>query len=162
MAQTETTEALYEAVINDGKVSQLPKDMVYYSECEAFLKSLNNKMELTFKIPTLSEWQYAAEGGTKSQGFSYSGSNNINDVAWYKDNSNGQCHKVATKQPNELGFYDMSGNVAEYTSTYGTYGHNYCGGDYTNSTGDCKITSYSSSSGDGKDATGLRIAMSNN
>ena len=159
MAQTETTEALYEAVINDGKVSQLPKNGLSYSEWESFISSLNNQMEVTFKIPSLGEWQYAAKGGSKSQYFTYSGSNNIDDVAWYKGNSNSTPHEVAIKQPNELGFYDMSGNVAEYTSTRGYYGYNYCGGTYSSAANDCRIQSFDSSS---SSKAGLRIAMSNN
>ena len=67
-----------------------------------------------YRLPTEAEWEYAARGGKKSKGYKYSGSNNIEDVAWYKGNSKGESHDVKTKSPNELGLYDMSGNVCEW------------------------------------------------
>jgi formylglycine-generating enzyme required for sulfatase activity len=74
-------------------------------------------------LPTEAEWEYAARGGNKSKGYTYSGSNNIDDVAWYgEDDKTGGTHPVGGKDPNELGIYDMSGNVSEYCSDwYGTY-----------------------------------------
>ena len=67
-----------------------------------------------FALPTEAQWEFAARGGNKSKGYKYAGSNNIDDVAWYYDNSGEQTHPVAQKQPNELGLYDMSGNVFEW------------------------------------------------
>ena len=67
-----------------------------------------------FALPTEAEWEYAARGGQKSKGYKYSGSNNIGDVAWYDGNSSNRTHPVAQKRPNELGLYDMSGNVYEW------------------------------------------------
>ena len=158
MAQTETTEALYSAVINDGKVSQLPKTHDY-SDWKSFIERLNNQMELIFKIPSSSEWVYAAKGGNKSQGFTYSGSDNIDEVAWYVDNSNNTHHEVATKQPNELGFYDMSGNASEYIlGTQDSWFQYLCyGGNYNSPANSCEVNSNSRTS-----SAGLRIAMSNN
>lgn len=162
MAQTETTEELYEAIMNDGNSSQLPKEGVAYTEWESFVKKLNGQMELTFMIPSSSQWQYAAAGGTNSQRFTYSGSNSIDDVAWYEVNSNATRHEVATKQPNELGFYDMSGNVWEYTSSTesNTSRKYYYGGCFSSTANLCTVSSRSSDPTVSK--VGLRLAMSNN
>ena len=74
------------------------------------------------RLPTEAEWEFTARGGNKSQGYKYSGSNNVNDVAWYNNNSIGSPHPVGLKLPNELGIYDMSGNVREWCSDwYGDY-----------------------------------------
>ncbi len=94
---------------------------VYYVSYEdivnIFIHRLNKITGKTFRLPTEAEWEYAARGGNKSQGYKYSGSNSIGDVAWYYGNSS-LSHQVGTKAPNELGLYDMSGNVEEWCSDW--------------------------------------------
>lgn len=80
----------------------------------------------TFKLPTESQWEFAARGGVKSRGYIYSGSNNVDAVAWHADNSGDMTHHVAGKRPNELGIYDMSGNVSELCSD--KFAHDYPAG----------------------------------
>ncbi len=98
-----------------------------------FIPRLNKITGKTFRLPTEAEWEYAARGGNKSQGYKYSGSNTIGDVAWYTSNSS-TAHQVGTKAPNELGIYDMSGNVWEWCSDWYSSSY-YSSSPSTNPTG---------------------------
>ena len=99
-----------------------PVEMVSWEDCQEFIRKLNDRTGLTFRLPTEAEWEYAARGGRKRRGYKYSGSNSIGDVAWYIDNSGYETHPVGRKSPNELGLYDMSGNVYEWCNDwYGSY-----------------------------------------
>ena len=101
---------------------QHPVEMVSWDDCQTFISRLNELTGETFRLPTEAQWEYAARGGNKSKGYTYSGSNEIDDVAWYWENSYYITHPVKTKAPNELGIYDMSGNVDECCSDwYGSY-----------------------------------------
>jgi len=93
-----------------------------------------------YRLPTESEWDYAAKGGKKSKGFVFSGSNDINKVAWYNQNSNGKLHDVGTKKPNELGIYDMSGNVCECVMNSGSF-RTQCGGAFNYTERNCRTDS---------------------
>ena len=92
-----------------------PVESVFWDDVQAFLKKLNAKYPgKNYRLPTEEEWEYAARGGTKSQGYQYAGSNTLGDVAWYDKNADSKTHPVGSKSPNELGLHDMSGNVWEW------------------------------------------------
>ena len=114
----EVTQELWQVVMDSVpsqfKGDNLPVEWVSWDQCQNFLSKLNSITGKQFRLPTEAEWEYAARGGKKSRGYRYSGSNTIDDVAWYEDNSGYKTHAVGTKQPNELGIYDMAGNVEEW------------------------------------------------
>ena len=123
IGQTEVTQELWEAVMGSNPSyfkgdNQRPVENVSWKDCQEFIEKLNRLTGKNFRLPTEAEWEYAARGGNKSRGYKYSGSDNPDAVAWYKDNSRGETHPVAQKQSNELGLYDMSGNVCEWYYRY--------------------------------------------
>ena len=126
LCKYEVTQALWQEVMGDNpsnhKGDNLPVEEVSWDDCQTFITRLNSLSGRKYRLPTEAEWEYAARGGNRSRGYKYSGSNVLSGVAWYKDNSGGKTHPVGTKSPNELGLYDMSGNVYEWCSDrYGTY-----------------------------------------
>ena len=118
MGKYEVTQALWQEVMGSNpsyfKGDNLPVEQVSWNDCQEFINKLNSITGRKFRLPTEAEWEYAARGGKKSRGYQYSGSSNISDVAWYTDNSGSKTHPVGTKQSNELGLYDMTGNVWEW------------------------------------------------
>ena len=189
IGETEVTQALWEAVMGrnpsyftgDG---QRPVERVTWTECMEFIARLNRLTGEHFRLPTEAEWEYAARGGRKSNGYKYAGSNTLADVAWYFDNAcaidegdpDYGTHEVGTKRPNELGLYDMSGNVFEwcqdwYDNTY--YGSSPSsnpmgpdsgtsrvirGGCWYSTVGACRVSYRGSSSGSGY-GFGFRLAL---
>lgn len=126
IGKTEVTQALWQAVMGSNpsyfEGDDLPVEQVSWDDCQEFIRKLNSLTGQNFRLPTEAEWEFACRGGNNSRGYKYSGSNYIDNVAWYDGNSGDKTHPVATKSPNELGIYDMSGNVWEWCADwYGDY-----------------------------------------
>lgn len=118
LSKNEVTQRLWKTVMGNNpsnfKGDDLPIEHVSWNDCQDFISKLNSMTGQQFRLPTEAEWEYAARGGNESHGYQYSGSNTIGEVAWYCDTSGFKTHAVGTKQPNELGIYDMTGNVWEW------------------------------------------------
>ena len=163
IGKCEVTQELWEAVMGSNpsnfKGAQKPVEHVSWNDCQEFISRLNSLTGRTFRLPTEAEWEYAARGGNQSSHYKYSGSGNIGDVARYWDNSGKKTHAVGTKSPNELGIYDMSGNVYEWCSDW--YG-GYSAGAQTNPQGpssdSCRVLRGGSW---GNDARGCRVSNRN-
>jgi hypothetical protein len=107
---------------SEFKGDDLPVDNVSWNDAQAFIKKLNSLSGKTYRLPTEAEWEYAARGGAKSRGWVYAGGNNPDEVAWHAMNSDDKTQPVGAQRPNELGIYDMSGNVSEWVNDwYGEY-----------------------------------------
>ena len=122
----EVTQELWKAVMGSNpsrfKGGNLPVENVSWNDVQEFLRKLNAMTGKRYRLPTGAEWEFAARGGNSSRGYKYSGSNSIGNVAWFDGNSGSRTHAVGTKSPNELGIYDMSGNVWEWCQDwYGIY-----------------------------------------
>ena len=128
IGKTEVTQALWSAVRDDNPsvfagdgTRNLPVENVSWDDCQTFIENLNSLTGRVFSLPTEAEWEYAARGGVKNGDYIFSGSDNLHYCGWYADNTTAPC-LVTTKASNELGIYDMSGNVAEWCSDwYGMY-----------------------------------------
>ncbi|MFM9950840.1 MAG: SUMF1/EgtB/PvdO family nonheme iron enzyme [Saprospiraceae bacterium] len=128
ISRTEVTQAQWQAImgINPSEFKDCPScpvENVSWDDAQEFLKKLNAlSSRAKYRLPTEAEWEYAARGGGKSKGYLYSGSNQIDEVAWHDGNSGRKTHPIGTKKKNELGLFDMSGNVLEWCSDrYGGY-----------------------------------------
>ena len=176
----EVTQEEWEAVMGNNpskfKGSKLPVEQVSWDDCQTFIRKLNQMTGKHFRLPTEAEWEYAARGGSKSRGYKYAGGNDLGSVAWYEGNSGSKTHDVGQKQPNELGLYDMSGNVWEWCQDlYGSYSSSSQtnprgassgsrrvdrGGSWYSSAGGCRV-SYRShfTPGNRDNFLGLRLAQ---
>ena len=181
IGETEVTQALWKAVMGSNpshfKGDDLPVEKVSWNDCQTFINKLNALTGKRFRLPTEAEWEFAARGGNQSRHTPFSGSSRIDDVAWYDGNSGDETHPVKTKQPNELGIYDMTGNVFElcqdWYDSYSSYAQTnptgagsgssrvYRGGCWGDSPGLC----HSSGRGnctpeDASNGLGLRLVLS--
>ena len=181
MGETEVTQALWRAVMGCNpsyfRGDDLPVEEVSWDDCQEFIRRLNQTTGKKFRLPTEAEWEYAARGGNRSRGYQYAGSNNPDDVAWYRFNSGRNTHPVKTKRPNELGLYDMSGNVWEWCQDwYGEYSRApqtnptgpatassrvFRGGSWHNGARYCRVAYRNYDAPDCRDGNlGLRLALS--
>ena len=187
----EVTQGLWKAVMGTGVEEQMEKagesdlygvgddyPMYYVSwdEAQEFVSKLSELTGKKYVLPTEAQWEYAARGGVKSRGYKYSGSNTIDDVAWYAGNSETAAHPVGTKLPNELGIYDMSGNVWEWCSDwYSDYsdvsqtdptgpssgsGRVFRGGSWLYNARNCRVSNRPDGDPDYRDSNlGFRVAL---
>ena len=175
IGKTEVTQALWQAVMGSnpsyfkGDLNR-PVEQVSWEKCQEFILRLNEMTGMHFRLPTQAEWEFAAHGGNLCKARQYSGSNNIDDVAWYSGNSGNTTHAVATKQPNELGIHDMNGNVWEWCLDFALiddgYGSTFTtnrarrGGCWSSTPANCTVLIEGSSApDDAYNRLGLRLAL---
>ncbi len=179
IGETQVTQEQWETVMGNNpstfKGEKHPVDNITWNCCQKFIKKLNSETGMKFHLPTEAQWEFAARGGNKSQGFKYAGSNTLDDVAWYAGNSGKGTHPVKTKLANELGLYDMSGNVWEWCQDwYGSYknsslsdptgpssgtDHVLRGGSWNDKAIHCRVAYREDDGPDGPYYFGFRIAL---
>lgn len=147
MGETELTDEFYAHVNNASSTSQYPATWKYGYDANIFASNLSTLTGLQLSLPNREQWKFAAKGGLKTHGYTYAGSAVADDVAWYSSNSGTNIHVVKLKAPNELGLYDMSGNVGEWTNepvSSSINSYYYCGGRYSSSQSDITVNSVTS------------------
>jgi formylglycine-generating enzyme required for sulfatase activity len=182
MGKYEVTQSQWQAVMGSNPSSfkgcgECPVDKVSWNDIQEFIRKLQKLTGKRFRLPTEAEWEFAARGGTRSRGYQYAGGDNLNSVAWFEDNSNQKTHPVGQKAPNELGLYDMNGNVWEWCSDwYGGYDNSPStnpkgpssganrvlrGGGWDDSAEDCRVASRDYDFPSYRDNSfGFRVALS--
>jgi formylglycine-generating enzyme len=143
----EVTQAQWKAVMagkNPSKFSSCdncPVEQVTWEDVQTFLQALNAQTSQKYRLPTEAEWEYAAIGGKKTKNFKYSGSNTLDEVAWHNENARRKTHEVGGKLPNELGIFDMSGNVWEWCQDWYSFSYSIMDADNPKgaTTGDSRI-----------------------
>lgn len=180
IGETQVTQALWQAVMGENPSRfkgdpNRPVECVFWADCQRFIEKLNSLTGISFRLPKEAQWEFAARGGNKSKGYKYAGGDDIDKVAWYYKNSAGRTHPVAQKAANELGLYDMTGNVWEWCQDlYGDYTDapqtnpvgpttgSYCvfrGGSWHVSAGICRV-SYRGMDTPGNPLIGLGLRLS--
>jgi len=160
LSKYEVTQAEWVAIMGDNPSKNegcmdCPVENLSLSDIKSFIAKLNTLSGKNYRLPTQEEWEFAARGGVKTKKFKYAGSNNLDEIAWYNETSDGKSHTVGQKKPNELGLYDMSGNVYEWCSD-----EYVRGGSYLSSGNYCRVPCKATMSGDYKyDDNGLRLAI---
>jgi formylglycine-generating enzyme required for sulfatase activity len=182
LGKYEVTQAQWKAVMGNNPsyfkdCDQCPVEQVSWNDVQEFIGKLNQKTGKKYRLPTEAEWEFAARDGVKSKGYLYSGGNDAGTVAWYTDNSGSKTHSVGSKQANELGIFDMSGNVWEWCSGwYGGYSGTFQrnpqgafsglsrvlrGGGWNNRASHCRVTARSGHYPDGRsNCIGFRLVLS--
>lgn len=149
---------------------EYPVENITHDEAKEFVRRLSKMTGIHFDLPTEEEWEYAARGGQKSRHYRFAGSDNIDDVAWYRDNSDSCTHPVGEKMPNELGIFDMCGNVWEWTKSTA---HSYAlevepggtvfirrGGSWWHDSKNCRVSKrYASDATKKTSGLGLRVVI---
>ena len=180
IGQTEVTQALWEAVMGSNPSNfagdNRPVEQVSWNDVQLFIEKLNNLTGMNFRLPTEAEWEFAAHGGNYCEGHKYSGGS-MDDVGWCAENSGMETHDVKSREPNELGIYDMSGNVAEWCNdwkgpydgsikqnpqgaAFGTY-RVLRGGSWVDNVFQCRITARDSAKPEyANKSNGFRLALS--
>lgn len=124
IASTEVTQALWKAVMPEWEffeelyLPNFPISYISWNDCQEFVRRLDSITGMPFRLPTEAEWEYAARGGNRSKGFRFAGGNIVENVSWGLSNAGFRTHEVGKKQPNEVGLYDMTGNVSEWCSDW--------------------------------------------
>ena len=167
ISKYQVTQAQWFAVMGNNpskfQNNNNPVEQVSWEDCQLFLKKLNELTGKKYRLPTSGEWQFAASGGQKSKNFKYAGSNDIFEVAWYLGNQSGTSHPLGKKKPNELGLYDMSGNVYEWCEDWSNEKkvfRVYRGGGYDSEASYC-VVSYRNAYTPGfrSEGIGFRLAL---